>query len=53
MQDDKRVSPKYNTNALHTEMIKSKSIFSVSSFGALKPTDFNPNPKKEQLKINF
>ncbi len=38
-------------------MIKSKSIFSVSSFGALRPTDLKSTGlvtgKKEQLKLNF
>lgn len=41
-----------------SDLIKSKSIFSVSSFGALRPTDLKntalvSNGKKEQLKLNF
>jgi hypothetical protein len=39
-------------------LIKSKSIFSVSSFGALRQTDLKntgllSTGKKEQLKLNF
>jgi len=42
-----------------SDLIKSKSIFSVSSFGALRPTDLKntgimmSTGKKEQLKLNF
>lgn len=32
--------------------MKSKSIFSVSSFGALRQTDIHPLNKKENLKLN-
>lgn len=50
------MSPKYNSGNpnIDAQLMKSKSIFSVSSFGILnKQTDLkNINPKREQLKIN-
>lgn len=49
------MSPKYDSNQPDARLIKSKSIFSVSSYGPLnKQTELRIlNSKRDQLKLNF
>lgn len=49
-----RISPKFISNPGENNFLKSKSIFSVSSFGALhKNTEIKSNGRYDQFKINL
>ena len=52
MPDNQRLSPKVHPNQNQAQLLKSKSIFSVSAFGPLYKTNEVPQAKKELLKIN-
>ena len=52
MPDNQKMSPKFNPQ--QTQLLKSKSIFSVSSFGPLYKTNEVPLiSKREPLKLNI
>jgi hypothetical protein len=49
-----RISPKFGLNQIDPNLLKTKSIFSVSSFGVSnRPLDLKNLNSKNQLKINF